>query len=69
MIPERYAKMLSDLIERQLDARLLDPILDAIFEGYSDEITQKNALRFCKIFVKQKQTPFGKNPKYEEHVN
>ena len=61
--------MLGDLIERQLDSRLLDPIIDAIFEGYSDEITQKNALRFCKVFVKQKQTTFGNNPKYEEQVN
>ena len=54
MIPERYSKMLRDLIERELDARLLDPIIDTIFEGYSDEITKKNALRFSKIFVKQK---------------
>ena len=69
LIPERYSKMMSDLIERDVDERLLNQIIDCIFEAYSDEITSKNALRFSKIFVKQKQSNFGNNPKYDMYIN
>ena len=51
--------MLADLIERNVDEKLLDPIIDCIFEAYSDNMTLKNGLRFSKGFVKQKQSQFG----------
>jgi len=46
--------MLGEIIEREVDERLLNPIIDCIFEAYSEDITLKNALRFSKVFMKQK---------------
>jgi hypothetical protein len=65
-IPERYSKMLKDLLERKVNEKLVARISGQVFEAYSNFGSyqalegEKNAVRLAKVFVKLSATPFGK---------
>lgn len=63
-IPERYCGLLKALCERSLDQRVLDSVIKVIFDVIYDRMSEKNALRFAKAFVKQSATDFGKSDEY-----
>lgn len=68
-IPERYCGLIKALCERGLDEKLLDGIIEIIFDALSDRMAEPNALRFAKAFVKQRSTDFGKSELYLKNVN
>jgi hypothetical protein len=52
--------MIQDLTDRNIDERLLSKIIDVIFDSFanfgqfSDQESEKNAIRFAKVFASNK---------------
>ena len=67
-IPQNLIVMVRNLKERNLDSKLLDYVLDVIYETIVSRIGEKNSLRLAKAFIKQRKV-FESEADYMTSVN